>query len=511
MDQTTLRVLLIGCDVSGDALCQLEHHRTLQLESARGKPFAETLQRLALGAIDAVVLDLPRSMVGPRWEELARLRRDYPTIPVVVLTDPEDVELATEALRQGAADCLLKGQDGVLFERVMRYAVEHQHAQQALKQSERRYRRLLSAVTSYLYQVELKDGQSVSTKHGPGCLATTGYSPKDYAADPFLWLRMVHDRDRARVQRYVQRVLGGKNASPIEHRIYRKDGTVRWIRNTIVPQYDAAGRLVHYDGIVEDITQRKRAERSLRHRQAQLLAAQRIQQQLLPDAPPSLPGYDIAAGLYPAEIVAGDLYDFLPLPDGFLGLVVGDVSGHGFGPAIYMALTHAILRSLALVHNDPAEILERANAALVKETREERFVSLLLARLEPQSGTLVYAGAGHPAGLVLNASGELKACLRSVSLPLGVSSTASFCTSEPLFLAPGDVVLFITDGVVEAAPPGSEMFGAERTLNVARSRQSAPAKALVAHLHHEVLAFCQRRTPADDITVLVVKRRLPDA
>jgi sigma-B regulation protein RsbU (phosphoserine phosphatase) len=317
---------------------------------------------------------------------------------------------------------------------------------------------------------------------------------------------MVHQRDQAKVQRYVQRVLDGENPPPCEHRIYRKDGATRWIRNTIVPQYDATGKLIHYDGIVEDITQRKRAERVARRRNAQLLAAQRIQKQLLPDAPPVVKGFDIAGAVYPAELVAGDLYDFLPILDGSLGIVVGDVSGHGFGAALFMATTHATLCSLALLYTDVAEILDRTNSALVKKTREERFVSLFFGRLDSQTGSLIYANAGHPEGVVLAPSGKSKAFLHSTSLPLGVTLNARFCVSQLTCLAPGDTLLLFTDGLLEATSPQREMFGIQRVLEVVQTHQAEPAADIVAHLHHEVAAFHKKRRLADDVTILVVKR-----
>jgi sigma-B regulation protein RsbU (phosphoserine phosphatase) len=273
-----------------------------------------------------------------------------------------------------------------------------------------------------------------------------------------------------------------------------------------VPQYGETGQLVHYDGIVEDITQRKRAERVARRRKAQILAAQRIQQQLLPDTPPAVEGFDIAAVVYSAELVAGDLYDFLPMLDGSLGIVVGDVSGHGVGAALFMATTHATLRSLAQLYTDIGEILNRTNSVIARETREERFVSLFFGRLDPQTGSFTFVNAGHPAGVVLAPSGKSKAFLRSTSLPLGVTLDAQFGISEPVFLAPGDTLLLFTDGLLEAASPQREIFGIHRVLEVLRNHTAEPAADTVSHLYRAVLAFRQKKRLADDVTVLVVKR-----
>ena len=183
-------------------------------------------------------------------------------------------------------------------------------------------------------------------------------------------------------------------------------------------------------------------EQRLRRREAQLLAAQEIQQQILPDAPPQLlPGFDLAAALHPAEFAAGDFFDYLPMLDGSMGLVVGDVTGHGFGPALLMVSTCSLLRSLVGMHTEVLTILALANSMLVKETREERFVTLFFACLDPRSRRLVHVNAGHPTGYVMNCSGELKARLRTTALPLGVSPDTRFSLGDPLILSPGDLVL----------------------------------------------------------------------
>jgi PAS domain S-box-containing protein len=137
-------------------------------------------------------------------------------------------------------------------------------ALEALRKSEERYRRLLASVTDYVYTVTVVDGQPVSTSHGPGCVAVTGYAAEEYAADPFLWHRMVHEDDQAAVTEQARRVLNGEGAPPLEHRIRHRNSSIRWVRNTPVPRLDEAGNVVAYDGLISDITARKLAEQALR-------------------------------------------------------------------------------------------------------------------------------------------------------------------------------------------------------------------------------------------------------
>ena len=137
-------------------------------------------------------------------------------------------------------------------------------AEQALRESQQRYRRLLEAITSYRYSVEVRDGRAISTRHSEGCLAATGCAPEDYASDPYLWITMVHPDDREMVRRHAAEVLSNKDVPPLEHRIVHRDGRTRWVCDTIVPHRDAEGRLVRYDGLVDDVTERKRVEERLR-------------------------------------------------------------------------------------------------------------------------------------------------------------------------------------------------------------------------------------------------------
>jgi len=128
-----------------------------------------------------------------------------------------------------------------------------------LLESENRYRLLLASVTDYIYTVNLRDGQTISTFHGEGCERVTGYTSADYAADPYLWLRMVHEEDRDAVVGQLAGCIAG-DTTPLEHRIIHKDGSLRWVKNTLVLQLDDKGRVIEYDGLITDITGRKLAE-----------------------------------------------------------------------------------------------------------------------------------------------------------------------------------------------------------------------------------------------------------
>jgi PAS domain S-box-containing protein len=137
---------------------------------------------------------------------------------------------------------------------------EASRCEEVIVESEQRYKRLLASVTDYVYAVTIDNGKAVSTFHGPGCEAVTGYTSDEFETDQTLWYRMILEEDRPAVLDQAKVILKGETPPPFEHRIRHKNGSVRWIRNTSVPRKDAQGGLIGYDGLVYDITPQKRAE-----------------------------------------------------------------------------------------------------------------------------------------------------------------------------------------------------------------------------------------------------------
>ena len=154
----------------------------------------------------------------------------------------------------------ITGSDGATTVRIAISDITDIWQIEALVVSEERYRRICEGLTDYLYTVRVQEGKAISTTHGAACFAVTGYTAEEFAADPYLWIRMVFDEDRNRVIRHVNTVLKGKPVHPVEHRIVRKDGQIRWVRDTPILHLDADGMLVLYDGVIKDITKHKVSE-----------------------------------------------------------------------------------------------------------------------------------------------------------------------------------------------------------------------------------------------------------
>jgi serine phosphatase RsbU (regulator of sigma subunit) len=256
---------------------------------------------------------------------------------------------------------------------------------------------------------------------------------------------------------------------------------------------------------IRDVTERKQTEQELRENEEQFRVAREIQQHLFPKSAPVLPGFDIAGVSHAAEATGGDYFDYLTLLNDRLGVAIGDVTGHGIGPALLMAETRAYLRIVGRNREDTGEILTRANRVLAEDVGYERFVTVLLVSLDPNRHVLAYTNAGHPAGYVLDASGAIKAQLKRTGLPLGIKPDTIYPPSTEVALAQGDVILLLTDGIDEAVAPDEKLFGVERALDVVRANRAATAQEIVDALFLAVRQFSQDLTQLDDATAVVIK------
>ena len=254
----------------------------------------------------------------------------------------------------------------------------------------------------------------------------------------------------------------------------------------------------------------ERAKREKAERE--LSAAKALQQALYPKAGPILPGYDIAGAAFPAEQNCGDYFDFFPLVNDSVGLVVGDVSGHGLAPALFMLQTRAYLRSLADfwyfldLLNGPeltvGEVLTHVNRHLC-QADGEHFVSVFFAQLEPRTRRLTYSAGGHR-GYLMHADGSWEP-LESTGMLIGMLPGIDIPAAPTFELQPGDLVFVPTDGIEEAANAEGEQFGVERMMETVARMKELPAEQIVRNLHTIVSEFRGNKPLLDDVTAIVLK------
>jgi sigma-B regulation protein RsbU (phosphoserine phosphatase) len=243
--------------------------------------------------------------------------------------------------------------------------------------------------------------------------------------------------------------------------------------------------------------ERERLEREMH------LAAE-IQRQILPKGAPAVPGYQLAGWNRPARQVGGDYYDLLALPDGRVELVVGDVSGKGIPAALMVSTLHSALRLLLEEAGFGPSLLERLNRHILESSMANKFITLLMAELEPWTGLLRYLNAGHNPGFLVRSNGRVEE-LSSSGVPLGLLPNSRYQPRE-LMVEPGDIVCFYSDGITEAESIDEQEFGTERLIGILRKHQGFTLQEVLETLQGAVTRFAVGKPQYDDQTVVLLRR-----
>lgn len=235
----------------------------------------------------------------------------------------------------------------------------------------------------------------------------------------------------------------------------------------------------------------------------ELQLAYEIQMSLLPRGMPALSGFDFGARIVPARAVGGDLYDFIPLNNHALGIVIGDVSDKGVPAAIFMAQCHALLRAEAERSASPRETLDRVNTHLLGMNAAGLFVTVLYGVLDAHTHEFKYARAGHELPLIRTPDNRIVEPPHGTGAPLGILEHV-VVDQQSVILPPGSTMLLITDGVTEARSDDKQEFGIERIEAVLSSQPEARAQPLCDELLRAISDFRGDAPPHDDITVVAV-------
>src|SRR4051794_14436459 len=240
----------------------------------------------------------------------------------------------------------------------------------------------------------------------------------------------------------------------------------------------------------------------LYHQQKQF--ADMMQRSLLPQSVPEMPGLDLGDAYESSARVevGGDVYDFMELADGRLAVTLGDVTGHGIEAAADMAMAKFVFRSLAREHPEPSDFLQSANDVIVGEIAPGKFITMVYVVIDPETGSLTVAGAGHPAPRIVTADGRITP-LEASGLVLGVERAQTYEEVQAT-LGVGDALVLYTDGVLEARLAG-ELYGPDRLDRILSTRSDLPPARLAQAVLDDCRAFAQGEL-ADDCAVVVVRR-----
>jgi serine phosphatase RsbU (regulator of sigma subunit) len=249
----------------------------------------------------------------------------------------------------------------------------------------------------------------------------------------------------------------------------------------------------------------ERAAGKLSEMERELDIARDIQQSLLPTDPPALVGFEVAGMARAATQAGGDYYDWQELPDGRFVVAIADVTGHGIGPALVMAVCRAYARATAPRAINAADFLERMNNLIVKDVSDGRFITMAVALVSPD-GSIELLSAGHGPTFHFRAAEGTINEFGGNGIPLGIMRGEQYDPTSYFKLAPGDSLVLLTDGFMERARADGQLFGTDRLSDVIVRNGGRSAADLVKAIDTETTAFAGDFPQGDDMTVVVLRR-----
>ncbi len=458
-----------------------------EYELVHCESLAGALEQLIESRFDIILLDLwlPDS---EGLETSHRVVTAAPESPVVVMTATDDRALATEAIRSGAQDYLVKGAfPGSAIARVLQYAIDRHHFQCELAQRDNRFQQVLSRVPAIVWTTN--EALEITSALGAG-LPLMNVNPQQIVGQP-LAAHFSGSRATDRAVRAHQRALDGQSVA-LETEWLGRTFEVK-IDPLREPDREIAGTI----GVALDVTDRRNLDREIHF-------AHLVQEGLLPADNPQLEGFEIFGGSHPAKQTCGDWFDYLRLPDKSVVLAVGDVSGKGFGPAILSATIAAYLEALAESHSQVPEILNICNRMVCKRSLDGAFAVLSLGQLKPGVRSLAYGGAGEGM-LIVSRQGHLKRRVPASGFPIGLMEDSVYEAAAQVALEPGDILLLLTDGFREASNSDDILFGESRIVETVAANSHETAENIFNALRQAARQFAGGRQQQDDMTGIVVK------
>jgi sigma-B regulation protein RsbU (phosphoserine phosphatase) len=489
------------------------------------------LAQLGQKAFDALLLELPAADQDG-LSQITLLAVQAPRLPVIVLGPADDGRFAAEAVRAGAQDCLPGEKlDRDILRRAILCAMERQQENVALIEEKDNYCGVFDHLVEGIFR---------TTPEGHYLLANVALA-RIYGYDsPAELMASIRDIARklyvepGRRDEFIRQMQEHDTLSGFESKIYRKDETIIWISENCRAVRDAAGRLLYYEGTVEDITERKRAEEQIRRATGELSRsreelraknlimeenlrmAREIQAAMLPqqypifpkDVPPGQSAFQFVHRYEPAESVSGDFFSVSALSENEASVFICDVTGHGVRAALVTAMIRALAEELKPLARDPGIFLRKLNSdlcSILKSSGSPMLTTAFYLVADWTTGVMRFANAGHPKPLLIRRSTGRVEPLMNVtgqSQPaLGLFDDPPYQTTE-VALTPGDFVMLFTDGLYEVQGLNEELYSQARMMTDVQNLLSHSNQKLFDELLEAIRTFSASHEFDDDVCLV---------
>lgn len=498
-------------DKRGLATILLQRFRSRQTERELRHMFDLSLDLLCVAGMDGRFRRVNPSFTRVLGYSIDELLRD----PFLCWVHPDDVEPTVAVmgtLSQGEPTICFRNRyrtkagayrvlewnavavpDDQVIYAVARDLTEHVAMEEKLRQRESRERAILDHTSAVIYVKDVAGhyefvNRTYAELFGVDAASVAGRTDYDIFPPRFADAFSANDRE----------VIRSREPVRCEECAPHQDGVHTYF-SIKVPLTDEGGAVRAVAGISTDMTEHLRA----RKLEEDIRLARIVQQRLFPARDPRIPGFDIAGTSAPMSQLCGDYFDFIFSEDRRkLFLAVGDVSGHGLGPALKMVEIRAILRLLLSRPCDLASAVRQVNQTLLEDSPESYFITLFVLELDLEAHVCRHVGIGHDAWRI----GDRRAVrLPSDTFPLGIAAIDDLQAAPETAIRSGDLFALFTDGLTEAMNAEGEAFGTQRVLDLVRQQADASADVIVDSLLTAAYEHSAGAGPHDDITVIIAK------
>ncbi len=489
------------------------------------------LAMVATNNFDVLLFEVPQANASALFQ-ITSLTTQAPQLPVLVIGPSEDEKFLAEAVFSGAQEYLGREQlSAATLGHAIYCSIARQQDRLALVEEKNNYYGIFDHLVEGIFRTTISGHYllaniALARIYGYDSPVQLMASIKDIADSLYV--------EPGRREEFVRLMQEHDTLSGFESKIYRKDGSIIWIAENCRAVRDAQGKLLYYEGTVEDITERKRAEEQIRRATSELSrsreelraknslmeenlrTAREIQLTMLPqqyptfpqNVPPEQSAFQFVHRYEPAESVSGDFFSISAISDTEVGVFICDVTGHGVRAALVTAMIRALSEELKPLAREPGNFLRKLNFDLcniLKNTGSPMLTTGFYAVADCRTGRLRFANAGHPKPLMVRRSAGLVEPLANATgrsqPPLGLCDDPPYQTSETT-LTPGDFLMLFTDGLYEVQGQNEELYSQERLMLDVKNFLAHPSGILFDKLIEVIRAFAVNGQFDDDVCLV---------